>query len=494
MYNIFNEVYRMKHKKSVKKNYIYNLLYQLLIILLPIITTPYIARKLGASGNGIYGYTISIVTYFMLFGSLGVNLYGQREVAYNQNNPEKRTKVLYELLILKTVTMIISGIVFYILFCRAGEYALYYKILILEMLASLIDISWFYQGMEDFQKIVIRNFVVKLISIVCIFIFIKQPSDIYKYLLIYVFSNLFGAITLWFGLKKYTVQVRKLKIVHHLPTVLALFIPQIAIQIYTVLDKTMLGVILQNMNEVGYYEQSQKIIKILLTVITAVGTVMLPRIANCFAENDKEKIRLYMARTFKFVFLLAFPLMFGIIAVSNSFAPLFFGKGYDKVPAIMSIMSMIVLFISLSNVTGTQFLLSTKREKEFTISVVTGAIINFIFNLILIGSLKSIGAAVATVIAELSVTLVQLYFVRKDFNLREIFKSSINYLIAGVLMLGLCWGIGLLIHNNLICLIVQVVSGIVIYAAVLILLKDKFLSELYTTNARPILKKLKLVK
>lgn len=478
----------MSNKKSVKKNYIYNMLYQLLIIVLPIITTPYLARKLGAAGNGIYGYTISIVTYFILFGSLGINLYGQREIAYNQNNPEKRSKILFELLILKSITMVISGFVFFITFCRSGNYAIYYRILLLEMLANIIDISWFYQGMEDFKKTVIRNFIVKLISIVCIFMLIKQPSDINKYLYIYVLSTLFGGLTLWIGIKKYLVRPSKLKLKYHLPVIMSLFIPQIAMQIYTVLDKTMIGAILNDMNEVGYYEQSQKIVKILLTIITAVGTVMLPRIANCFAENNKEQIKKYMKKTFNFVFILSIPLTLGIIAVSNNFSPLFLGKGYDKVPLIMSTLSIIIIFISLSNVTGTQFLLSTKREKEFTISVVVGAIVNFLFNLLLINYFKSIGAAIATVIAELSVTLVQLYFVRKDFNLKEIFKLSINYIISGLIMLIVCVIIDFVVKAYLLSLLLQISIGSITYLVCLLILKDEFIKEIITNNIKPLLK------
>ena len=342
-------------KKSIKKNYIYNMLYQLLVILLPIITTPYLARRLGANGNGTFGYTVSIVTYFILFGSLGIAMYGQREIAYNQNNKEKRSKIFWELFIIKTITMIISSIVFFIVFGISGNYAIYYRILLLEMLANALDISWFYQGMEDFKKIVIRNFIIKIISVICIFSFIKGPSDLQTYMYIYVCSTLFGCLTLWVGIWKHIEKPNNLKFLYHIPLTISLFIPQIAIQVYTVLDKTMIGGILNDMNEVGYYEQAQKIVKILLTVITAVSTVMMPRIANCYAEGNKEKIKVYMKKTFNFIFILAFPLMFGIISVSDKFVPLFFGQGYDKVALIMSVISPIILFIGMSNVIGTQY-------------------------------------------------------------------------------------------------------------------------------------------
>jgi O-antigen/teichoic acid export membrane protein len=253
----------------------------------------------------------------------------------------------------------------------------------------------------------------------------------------------------------------------------------------------MIGAILNNIDEVGYYEQSQKIIRILLTIITAVGTVMLPRLANCFAEKNYEQIKRYMYKTFSFVFMLSFPLMFGIAVVSNNFSPLFFGKGYDKVPIIMQVLSPIVLFISISNITGTQYLISTKRQKEFTISVVVGAIVNFLLNLVFIYFYKSVGAAIATVIAELSVTLVQLYFVRKDFKLMEIIKLSKNYIIAGIIMLVTCYAIDYFITNRLLGLIFQVLCGALVYLIVLLILKDKFLFDTYEETIKKTFNKIK---
>lgn len=470
--------------KSVKKNYIYNMLYQLLIIVLPIITTPYLSRVLGPEGNGIYSYTISIVTYFILLGSLGVSMYGNREIAYVQNNKEKRSKTFFELFFFRLITLSLSAIVFYFCFARSGQYATYYKILLLEMLANCLDISWFFQGMEDFKKTVTRNFIVKIISVISIFLFVKKSNDVGVYLLIYTLSTLLGSITLWFGIGKYIEIPKKINIFSHLKSIFVLFIPQVAIQIYVVLDKTMIGTILKDMNEVGYYEQSQKIIKILLAFITAIGTVMMPRIANCYANGDMTRIKEYMKKTFKFIFFCSIPLTLGVIVVANNFVPLFFGKGYDKVPTLMSILSLIIIFISMSNVTGTQFLLATKRQKEFTISVVVGAVVNFCLNIILIKILKSYGAAIATVIAELSVTVVQLYFIKNEFKVPDVFNGTIKFLVAGLIMFCGCYFIDLIIISNITGLILQIFCGVCFYFGTLLILKDKFMLELVDNMLR----------
>lgn len=465
-------------EKSIKKNYIYNMMYQILIIILPIITTPYLARTLGSEGIGTFGYTSSIITYFILFGSLGISLYGQREIAYVQNDRKKRNKIFYELIILRFITMFISGTIFYIFFARTGEYSIYYKILLIELFSSCLDISWLYQGLEEFKKIVIRNIIVKIVSIILIFTFIKSPENLIQYFLISLISTLVGSITLWINIKKYVdkIKFKELNILKNVAPVIALFIPQIAIQVYTVLDKTMIGSILNDMNEVGYYEQSQKIIKILMTLITSLATVMIPRIAKCFAENNKEQIKKYMSKSFNYTFFLSIPMIFGIIAVSDNFVPIFFGTGYEKVPLIMSIMSLIILFIGFSGTIGNQLLVAAKRQKEFTISVVLGAVVNFILNLLLINKFEAVGATIATVVAEFSVTAIQFYFVRNEIDIKETIKLSRNYLIAGGIMFAICKFIDYIIQSNLLGIITQVTLGVLIYVGVLLILKDKFLN------------------
>lgn len=467
-------------KKSITKNYLYNLTYQILVIILPIITAPYLARTLGPKGTGTYSYTISIVTYFILFGSLGVAMYGQREIAFHQENKEKKTNIFLGIFLLRCITMIISMIAFYFIFARTGEYSTYYKILLLEMFANIIDISWFYQGIEEFKKTATRNIIVKLLSVVCIFIFIKNPNDVAKYLGIYVGTTLLGNLALWINIKKYIGKIKfeNLNLKKHLKSTIALFIPQIAIQVYTVLDKTMIGAILNDMTEVGHYEQSQKIIKILLTIITSLGTVMMPRIAKCYAEGKTEEIKGYMYKTFRFVFMLAFPLVLGIISVSKDFVPIFFGDGYEPVVQLINITSLIILFIGFSNVTGSQYLLATKKQKEFTISVICGAAVNAILNYILISKCKALGACIGTVVAEFTVTCVQIYFIKDYFSIVKILKSSLKYFACSVCMFIASIIIGNIIDSKTISICVQVVIGAVVYFGILCVTKDVMIQEL----------------
>lgn len=470
-------------KKSVTKNYIYNLIYQILVLILPLVTTPYVSRVLGAEGIGIYSYTISIVTYFILFGSLGIAMYAQREIAYVQDDKEKRSKSFWEIFILRAITLFVSMIIFYFTFAYNGDYSIYYRILMLEIVANIFDVSAFFQGMEEFKKIIKRNFIVKAISILCIFVFIKKTTDIDKYLLIYVLSTFVGNLSLWFYLPKYItrIPIRMLEPKKHLKPTLALFIPQIATQVYVVLDKTMIGSLIANKAEVGYYEQSQKIVKIVLTLATSLGTVMLPRIANDFAKGQKEKIKKEILDSFNFIYFLSMPLMFGLIAVAKDLIPWFLGEGFDKSIYITYVISPITIMIGLSTVMGTQYLLPTKQQKNFTISVVIGALINIVSNFIFIPKLLSIGAAIGTIIAETSVTLVQFYCIRKEFDIKEILIMSFKYLISALLMLVSIILLNELVISNLTVLLrigIDVIFGAIVYFITLIILKDEFIKKI----------------
>ena len=465
--------------KSVKKNYIYNLTYQILVMIVPLITTPYLSRVLGAEAIGIYSYTLSITTYFILFGSLGVAMYGQREIAYVQEDKEKRSKVFYEILLMRFITLGISMIIFYITFAMKGQYGIYYRILMLEIIANALDISWFFQGIEEFKKTVIRNTIVKVVSVICIFIFVKNSNDLNKYFLIYVLSTFLGNLSLWMYLPKFIqrVKIKELNLFRHIKPTILLFIPQVATQIYTVLDKTMIGVIVSNKAEVGYYEQAQKMIKLLITISTALGTVMVPRMASTFAKGDKKKLREYMDRSFQFVLMLVFPLMFGMISIANKFVPIFYGSGYEKVIILINIIVPIVLAIGLSNVIGTQYLLPTKKQKEYTISVTAGAVVNFILNMIFIRLWGAVGASIATVIAEFTVTIVQCYMVREEINSLEIIKMMKKYVIASIVMLIMSLIVGKIINNSIISIICQIIVSGVVYFVLLLILKDKIVKE-----------------
>lgn len=461
-------------KQSLKKNYIYNLVYQIIAIILPIITTPYLSRVLGANGIGIYSYTLSIVTYFILLGALGTNMYAQREMACYQDDIEGRSKTFKELFYIRFFSFSITAIVFFFCFCISNEYDIYYRILLLEIFANMIDITWFYQGMENFKKVVIKNLLIKGISIFSIFLFIKSENDVWIYVLIYVLSNLIGNLSLWLDLKNYLVKVKKLNLKKHFKPMLSLIVPQIAMSIYNVLDKTMIGLLAKNISEVGYYEQSQKITRLAITIVTALGTVMIPRISNVNSKGDKKKLINYIYNSFNLVWFLSVPITFGLISIADNFVPWFFGKGFEKVALLIKMCSPIAIFIGLANVMGQQYLVSTRKQSQYTYAVVASAIVNFIGNLILIPKYAAIGATISSVFAELVGVCVEIYFIRNVINIKYAFLLSKKYFAAAIIMFVGLMSINSCFPASMISTAILVIIGGTLYILALIILKDSF--------------------
>jgi O-antigen/teichoic acid export membrane protein len=466
---------------KVIKNYLYNVSYQVMLIVLPIIVTPYVSRVLGANGVGTYSYTNSITQYFILLGCIGLNLYGQREIAYYQDDLEKRNKTFFELLFIRTITLSISTVIFCFTMVAHSKYSSIFFIQTLDIIASIFDVSWFFQGIEDFQKTVLRNFIVRIICVLLIFTFVKTAADLPIYVLCYSGTLLCGNISLWFYLPKYVKKVRlnTLNIKKHIKPALILFFPQIASSVYTLLDKTMIGLLTGNTKEVAYYEQSQTIVKTVMTVVTSLGTTLMPRIANLYKNDKKDEIIKFMYGSIKFVLVLSCAFTFGIMGISKGFVPWFFGNDFYKVIPNLIIISPIIIIIGISNVLGTQYLLAIGRQKEYTISIIIAALINFVCNFLLIGNYLSIGAAIATVLAEGAALLTQVYFLKNEFDFFYVLKMAIKYICFGLIMMLVVVCVGNLLPTSIVSTFFQIVVGGIVYLVLLFVTRDSILKFIY---------------
>lgn len=466
-------------KNNVVQNYIYNTSYQILALIAPLITTPYVSRILGATGIGIYSYAQSVATYFMLAGAVGTTIYGQREIAFVRDDKKRCSEIFWQITLLRGGGVFLCSLIYFIVFCFGAEYSTVYRVLMVEIIATAFDVSWFFMGLENFKVTVIRNTIIKIIGIVAVFLFVKTSDDVLIYTMCLTLPILIGNISLWISLPKYLVKINihLRDIIKHLKPSLTLFLPQLAIEVYTVLDKTMLGIFASNINEVGYYTQASKIIKVALTLVTSLGTVMLPAMSYAFAQGKKDVIVKSIKKAFHFVFLIGFAILFGICGVARTFVPIFFGTGYDEVAILMVVISPIIIIIAMSNVIGKQYLLPTMQEKNYTISVIAGAVVNFVLNFILIVKFDAIGASIATVCAELSVLLVQAFLVRKQIHLFQCIFPAIKYLICGGIMCGVVSFIGDILGKGVKVLLIQIMAGIVVYTLELLLTRDSMLLE-----------------
>ncbi|MBR3602620.1 MAG: oligosaccharide flippase family protein [Lachnospiraceae bacterium] len=466
-------------KKSIKKNYIYNLTYQLLSVIIPLITTPYLSRVLGASGIGIYSFASSVVTYFVLFATLGTATYGQREISYVQDNREKRTEVFWNTEFLSCIStfIILFFYTLYVIFFSGN--VVIYTIFSMNIIFVVFDITWLYRGMEEFGQIVFRNIFFKIVNVVLIFLVVQTEDDIGKYVLIMCLLPLLGVMSLWSSLFKIVDKPdwKKIKPFTNINVVLSMFIPTIAISIYTVLDKTMLGVLTGLNVENGYYEQALKLSRTALSLVTALGTVIIPRIGYHYEKKETEIVRNYMYRSYRFVWFLGIPLSLGMIAVAPNVVPWFYGDGFDKVIPLLGISSLLIIAIGINNVTGMQYLIPTRRQNVFTYTVLIGAVTNFILNFILIPKWYSVGAAFASVLAETVIAVVQIIIVRKEISPWKILSYSRHYLVAGFVMYGILKKIGHYLEAGILNSMMMIIGGGVIYFLILLILKDDFFKE-----------------
>lgn len=460
------------------KNFMYNASYQIFLLLVPLLTTPYLSRTLGVQGVGINSYTNSIIQYFVLFGCIGTNFYANRKIAFVRDDKYKLSQTFWEIFFLRLIMLLISLFVFFIFLTYTNyNYRAYYLAQSVTIVATILDISWFFMGIENFSVTVVRNFVVKVFSLLCIFIFVKSFADLFLYILIVSLSVLFGNLTMFPSLKKsvYLPDLSKINIFRHFIPSLALFIPEVATQVYLVLNKTMLGTV-SSVQASGFYDQSDKIVKLVLAIVTATGTVMLPHVANAFANGEKNKTKEYLYDSFAIVTSISVPMFLGLMSISSKLVPLFFSSKFSSVSPLLSVESIVILLIAWSNAIGTQYLLPTKQTKYYTTSVVFGAVANIIINIPLIIWLGTLGAIIATVISELTVTVYQLYVVRKQVSIHRLFKDIYKYLISGIIMFIIVFILNDIMSKTWLSLTVEIFIGIIIYLSSIILLKASVFS------------------
>ena len=485
----------MKQKSNVKSNFLYNCVYQILVMILPLLTSPYVSRILGSNGLGIFSYTFSMASTFALVGMLGVNNYGNRTIAEVRDDRKKRSKEFWNIWAIQciiTFIMIIAYII-YIVFCCPKEYKLVSWIQILTILCSAIDINWLFFGLEKFKITVTRNIIIKILSVLMIFSFVKNEEDVWLYSVIIIGGMLISNIIIWpFLFKEVDFVMPKIKnIIPHFKKTIILFVPVVAITLYNKIDKVMIGN-LSTMVQTGLYENTEKIITIPLSFITALGTVMLPRMSYLFAKGNKDETLKYISISMEFVCFMAAAMTFGIAGISTEFAPIFFGEEFVATGVLIMVLSPKIICISWANVLRTQYLIPLHKDKVYVVSVWLGAIVNLIVNLLLIPSLGAMGAVIGTIIAEAVVMIYQTILVWDELPILDYIKNGIYYFFGGAVMFLIIRVIGNKMGISILTIIVQIIVGAIVY--LLIVLPYTYITHKEELNLNKFLKGKKIKK
>ena len=451
-------------------------MFQIFTMITPFVTAPYVSRVLGPDGIGIQSYTGSIQSYFLLFAALGTASYGNREIAQARDNKEVYSKKFYEIELITVITCIVCLVAWTGLIFFDKKNQIYYIAMIPYIFGTMFDISWFYNGLENFKTTVTCNMLFKVIGIVAIFVLVKDENDLVLYILIMALTTMLANLSMWIYLPRYVCKIsfKSLRLREHFKQTLMYFIPTIATSIYTVLDKTLIGVITQNDAQNGYYEQATKIINMAKSVsFNAVNAVVGVRISYLFVGNKVDEIKDRINKSMDFILFMTIGCGFGIAGVAKTFVPLFFGTGYDQVINLLYIFAPIITIIGISNCLGTQYYTPSGRRNESTKYLLCGSVINLILNLCFIKRFGAYGAAFASVLAEGCISFLYVRNCNGFMRFMEILSLMYKKLIAGFIMFCLILGLDRYLHvEKLLLLICQVILGIFTYFIVLMIEKD----------------------
>lgn len=421
---------------SIKKNLGLQTAFQIVNTCLPLITAPYLSRVLGATALGVYSFTSSVVLYFTLFAMLGTVNYGTRTIAAAENNIEERSKSFWSIFCLQLIATTICSIaylVYLLFFCK--DYLFISLLQGLAIIACFFDISWLYFGVEEFKITVVRSMVIKIITVLLIICFVRNSDDLWLYTFIMLMGTLASQLVLWVYLPRY-INVLKISITDvliHIKPNIVLFIPLLAMSVYHIMDKTMLGV-LSSYEQNGYYYNADKLINIPLCIINGFGTVLLPRMTALYNSKKIEEANSLLLISLEGVALVSIAMSCGIAAISNEFVPFFFGDGYEDCIVLTIVLSPVLVIKGFTNTIRTQYLVPLKKEQYYINSVICGAATNLVLNLMLIPRLGAMGAVIGTLLAEFVACLVQFFVLIKNFDLRNCIKNCLFYSCAGIVM------------------------------------------------------------
>ncbi len=456
---------------NLRRNYLYTVVIQVVSMLTPLVTAPYVARVLGTDGVGTYSYVLSVATAFSLFAALGLSAYGLREVSRLRDNPAVVSRLFWELTRLRFITTLLTGAVYALLCWWAGNWRLYGAMGLL-ILATGLDLTWFFQAMERFGTLMLRHLAVKVLGVVLVFTLVRQEGDVAVYALIQTGTSLLSNLLLWPRLRGLVGKAPSSNFLAHLRPSLVYFVPAVATSVYTVLDKTMLGVITRDMAQNGYYESAHKIMRLLLALLTSLNVVVGVRTSYLFGQQREEEVRTHLVDAYRFMCALAFPLCGGLMACGYGFTMVFFGGDFAAAGGMLTLFAPLLFIIGTSNVLGSLYLTPGGYRRLSNRAILLGAGVNLLLNLLLIPHYGGYGAVAASVAAELTISALYLWFTHAFLSAWRLLRVAGRYALYGVAVFVMAWGVGLGMPPTFLTVLAQTVVGVVTYAVLLTLFHD----------------------
>lgn len=457
--------------KKIIKNFIYQASYQVLLILLPVITVPIISKALGPRGIGEWNYVNSIVNYFVLLAGLGLANYAVREIAFSNSSKYELSRKFWEI---QLFNLSFSGVVliFYLIFCFFTPYKYLFLIQGFIVASTTLDISWFFQGIEDFKKVAIRNFFIKIISFFLILFFVKEGTDIYKYGLIVSISQFLSIFILWASLKDYIVwtKVSYKEIFSHFFPALNFFILKISATIFNNLNRTLLG-ILGSIISVGYFSNSITLVVMVSSIVGSINIVLLPYMSSLEKKEDFNKSDEIIERVIDFQLFITIGITFGIIVISNKMIPWFFGERFAILKFLVPILAPVVIFQQMHQSIANLYLVPKNRMKEYNVSMLFGTVINIVLCIILIPIIDVYGAAISYLAGQATICTFRTVTLIRSTSINIKIINIVVYLFSGIVMVVFTDIVTQGMSPNIFTTVVQIIFGSIVYMISLTILK-----------------------
>lgn len=469
---------------SLFKNSIFNLVYKALNVVFPLITAAYVSRVLSPAGIGEVAFAQNIVSYFVLVAGLGLINYGTKEIGKCQTNIEQYSQIYFELFIINFISTLVCTIIYYFVISFANFFIndkKLYLVVGLSLVFNFIQIDWFYQGIEKYQYIAVRSIITKIICLGALIVFVKKEEDIIPFALISVLGNGFNYFFNIIQIKKYLVFssdiLKKINIKRHIKPVIILLASTISVQLYTKIDTTMLG-IFQNSKSVGYYTYAVKISDLILNLAIAVIMILLPRLSLYYYTGQTNKFKQLIEYSTEIIIFFTVPLSAGILGVANEAVIFLFGQDFSPASITVRILSVLIVIKAIGYLYGTQVLMTVNEEKKLLWSTIAGACLNICLNLLLIPRLEERGAAIASVISETVVMIIQIYCSRKYANsfIRG-YKTFFKVLFGTGIMMVVIFTFDKIYPPSNLRLFFSIFIGGLVYFVIEVLLKNKIIFE-----------------
>lgn len=464
--------------KSLKINALLNTLRSVLNIIFPLITFPYVSRILGADNLGIYNFSSSFVSYFILIAGLGINTYAIREGAKYRDNREEISNFsseVFSINMLSTLIAYILLITILLLFKNLQDYTICIIIFSIQIFFSTIGTEWIYIIYEDYSYITLRSIVFKIISMFLLFVFVKNREDCLAYSAITVFSSVGSNILNYVHVKRF-LQLNltlKMKLKRHLKPIMILFVSGIAIQVYVSSDITILG-IMKGAHTVGIYSVSSKIYSILKMLLSAALVVYIPRLSMLFGKKQYKKYNTLASSVLNISLMLIFPISVGLILVSKEIVILLAGIDFIKSVSSLQLLSLAIIPTIFGWFYTDCVLIPAKKEKIVMIANLISAVVNIILTIILIPYFSENAAAFTTVVAEVINMLIVVFYGIQVITIDYFRKNLLTVLVGTFGVIGICMAVDMLQFTFIYGLIVKILLSILIYFIILLLLKNRY--------------------